>query len=48
MISTRLPAQYDAAVTLLTELQELAQREDQARPLRRPVWPAAHGHHMQR
>ncbi len=30
LISTRLPAQYDAAVTLLTDLQELAQREDQA------------------
>ena len=29
-ISTRLPAQYDAAVTLLRDLQELAQREDQA------------------
>ncbi len=30
LISTRLPAQYDAAVTLLRDLQELAQREDQA------------------
>ena len=30
LISTRLPAQYDAAVTLLGDLQELAQREDQA------------------
>ena len=29
LISTRLPAQYDAAVTLLGDLQELAQREDQ-------------------
>ena len=30
LISTRLPAQYDAAVTLLRDLQEVAQREDQA------------------
>jgi hypothetical protein len=30
LISTRLQAQYDAAVTLLGDLQELAQREDQA------------------
>ena len=30
LISTRLPAQYDAAITLLRDLQGLAQREDQA------------------
>jgi hypothetical protein len=30
LINTKLPAQYDAAVTLLRDLQELAQREDQA------------------
>ena len=30
LISTRLPAQSDAAVALLGDLQELAQREDQA------------------
>jgi hypothetical protein len=35
LISTRLPAQYDAAVTLLRDLQELAQREDQARAFAR-------------
>ena len=34
-ISTRLPAQYDAAVTLLRDLQELAQREDQAQAFAR-------------
>jgi hypothetical protein len=28
MIATRKPAEYDAAVTLLTDLQELAERED--------------------
>ena len=30
LINTKLPPQYDAAVTLLRDLQELAQREDQA------------------
>lgn len=30
LITTRLPAHYDAAVTLLRDLHELAQREDQA------------------
>jgi hypothetical protein len=30
LINTKLQAQYDAAVTLLRDLQELAQREDQA------------------
>ena len=30
LINTKLPAHYDAAVTLLRDLQELAQREDQA------------------
>jgi hypothetical protein len=35
LISTRLPAQYEAAVTLLRDLQELAQREDQARAFAR-------------
>jgi len=29
LINTKLPAQYDAAVTLLRDLQELAQRDDQ-------------------
>ena len=28
MIATRKPAEYDAAVTLLTELQALAERQD--------------------
>jgi hypothetical protein len=28
MIATRKPAEYDAAVTLLTDLQALAERED--------------------
>lgn len=35
LISTKLPAQYDAAVTLLRDLQELAQREDQAQAFAR-------------
>jgi hypothetical protein len=35
LISTRLQAQYDAAVTLLGDLQELAQREDQAQAFAR-------------
>ena len=35
LISTRLPAQYEAAVTLPRDLQELAQREDQARAFAR-------------
>ena len=30
LISTRQPAEYDAAVALLGDLQDLAQREDQA------------------
>ena len=35
LISTRLQAQYDAAVTLLRDLQKLAQREDQAQAFAR-------------
>ena len=35
LISARLPAQYDAAVALLRDLQELAQREDQAQAFAR-------------
>jgi transketolase len=34
LISTKLPAHYDVAVTLLRDLQELAQHEDQAEALR--------------
>ncbi len=35
LINTKLPAQYDAAVTLLRDLQELAQRDDQAQAFAR-------------
>ncbi len=35
LISTKLPAQYDAAVTLLRDLREIAQREDQAQEFAR-------------
>jgi hypothetical protein len=35
LINTKLQAQYDAAVTLLRDLQELAQREDQAQAFAR-------------
>jgi hypothetical protein len=35
LINTKLPARYEAAVTLLRDLQELAQREDQARAFAR-------------
>ena len=35
LINTKLPAQYDAAVTLLRDLQELAQREDEAQAFAR-------------
>jgi hypothetical protein len=35
LINTKLPAHYDAAVTLLRDLQELAQREDQAQAFAR-------------
>ena len=35
LISTKLPARYDAAVTLLRDLQELAQREGQAQAFAR-------------
>jgi len=34
-IGTRLPAQYDSAVALLRDLQEIAQREDQAQAFAR-------------
>lgn len=32
MIANRKPAEYDAAVTLLTELQALAQRQNRHHP----------------
>src|ERR1017187_2421411 len=35
LINAKLPAHYDAAVTLLRDLQELAQREDQAQAFAR-------------
>ena len=35
LISTKLPPQYDAAVTMLRDLQELAQHEDQAQAFAR-------------
>src|SRR5712691_8635106 len=35
LINTKLPAQYDAAVALLRDLQEIAQREDQAQAFAR-------------
>ncbi len=35
LINTKLSAQYDAAVTLLRDLQELAQRDDQAQAFAR-------------
>ena len=35
LINTKLPAHYDAAVTLLRDLQELARREDQAQAFAR-------------
>ena len=35
LVNTKLPAQYDAAVTLLRDLQELAQRDDQAQAFAR-------------
>ena len=35
LINTKLPAHYDAAVTLLRDRQELAQREDQAQAFAR-------------
>ena len=35
LINTKLQAQYDAAVTLLRDLEELAQREDQAQAFAR-------------
>ena len=35
LISTKLPAHYDAAVTLLSDLQEIAQSEDQAQAFAR-------------
>jgi hypothetical protein len=35
LIGTKLPANYDAAITLLRDLQELAQREDQAQAFAR-------------
>jgi hypothetical protein len=35
LVSTKLPAHYDVAVTLLRDLQELAQHEDQAQAFAR-------------
>lgn len=35
LIGTKLPAHYDAAVTLLRDLQELAQQEDQTQAFAR-------------
>jgi hypothetical protein len=44
LINTRLQAQYDAAVTLLGDLQELAQREDQAQMFARRLMALREAH----